>query len=83
MRREAAPADRRDARSQPTVQQPSDDGSPLAPTHEPFAVLGIGAMGGGMATSAWRAGIPIIVWNRSQQCRVPGDGTERIAVGHH
>jgi 3-hydroxyisobutyrate dehydrogenase-like beta-hydroxyacid dehydrogenase len=40
-------------------------------------------MGGGMATSAWRAGIPIIVWNRSQQCRVPGDGTERIAVGHH
>jgi 3-hydroxyisobutyrate dehydrogenase len=32
---------------------------------EPVAVLGIGAMGHGMATSALRAGIPTIVWNRS------------------
>jgi len=36
----------------------------LAGTHEPVAVLGIGAMGHGMATSALRAGIPTIVWNR-------------------
>src|SRR4029077_12451588 len=28
-------------------------------------VLGIGAMGHGMATSALRAGIPTIVWNRT------------------
>jgi len=28
------------------------------------AVLGIGAMGHGMAMSALRAGIPTIVWNR-------------------
>ena len=32
---------------------------------EPVAVLGIGAMGHGMATSALRAGLPTIVWNRS------------------
>jgi len=31
---------------------------------EPVAVLGIGAMGHGMATSILRAGIPTIVWNR-------------------
>ena len=31
---------------------------------EPVAVLGIGAMGHGMATSLMRAGIPTIVWNR-------------------
>jgi 3-hydroxyisobutyrate dehydrogenase len=31
---------------------------------EPVAVLGIGAMGHGMATGALRAGIPTIVWNR-------------------
>jgi 3-hydroxyisobutyrate dehydrogenase len=30
----------------------------------PVAVLGIGAMGHGMAASALRAGIPTIVWNR-------------------
>jgi 3-hydroxyisobutyrate dehydrogenase len=34
-------------------------------THEPVAVLGIGAMGHGMATSALRAGIRTIVWNRN------------------
>ena len=32
---------------------------------EPLAVLGIGAMGHGMAASALRAGIPTIVWNRT------------------
>jgi len=31
---------------------------------EPVAVLGIGAMGHGMAASALRAGIPTVVWNR-------------------
>jgi 3-hydroxyisobutyrate dehydrogenase len=31
---------------------------------EPVAVLGIGAMGHGMAASLLRAGIPTIVWNR-------------------
>ncbi len=39
----------------------------MAETHEPVAVLGIGAMGRGMATSALRAGIPTIVWNRSPE----------------
>ena len=32
---------------------------------DPVALLGIGAMGHGMAASALRAGIPTIVWNRS------------------
>jgi 3-hydroxyisobutyrate dehydrogenase len=34
---------------------------------EPVAVLGIGAMGHGLATSALRAGIPTIVWNRTPE----------------
>jgi 3-hydroxyisobutyrate dehydrogenase len=34
-------------------------------THEPVAMLGIGAMGHGMATSALRSGIRTIVWNRN------------------
>jgi 3-hydroxyisobutyrate dehydrogenase len=34
---------------------------------ETVAVLGIGAMGHGMATSALRAGIPTIVWNRNPE----------------
>ena len=34
--------------------------------HEPVAVLGIGAMGHGMAASALRARIPTTVWNRNQ-----------------
>ena len=38
--------------------------SGMARTDEPVAVLGIGAMGHGMAASALRAGIPTIVWNR-------------------
>jgi 3-hydroxyisobutyrate dehydrogenase len=41
--------------------------STMARTHDPVAVLGIGAMGHGMATSALRAGIPTIVWNRTPQ----------------
>jgi len=36
----------------------------MAPQLETVAVLGIGSMGHGMATSALRAGIPTIVWNR-------------------
>jgi 3-hydroxyisobutyrate dehydrogenase len=36
----------------------------MARRQEPAAVLGIGAMGHGMAASALRAGIPTIVWNR-------------------
>jgi 3-hydroxyisobutyrate dehydrogenase len=39
----------------------------MAGTHEPVAVLGIGAMGHGMAVSALRAGIPTIVWNRRME----------------
>jgi len=36
----------------------------MAPAKEQVAFLGIGTMGHGMATSALRAGIPTIVWNR-------------------
>ena len=36
----------------------------MDPNQDRVAVLGIGAMGHGMATSALRAGIPTIVWNR-------------------
>ena len=39
----------------------------MALAQEPVAVLGIGAMGHGMATSALRAGIPTIVWNREPE----------------
>jgi 3-hydroxyisobutyrate dehydrogenase len=39
----------------------------MAGTPEPVAVLGIGAMGHGMAASALRAGIPTIVWNRRME----------------
>src|SRR5258706_2132856 len=44
---------------------PAEREGSMAPTHTPVAVLGIGAMGHGMATSALRAGIPTIVWNRT------------------
>ena len=37
----------------------------MAQTDKSVAVLGIGAMGHGMAASALRAGIPTIVWNRT------------------
>jgi|SRR5215218_1119678 len=36
----------------------------MAPQPETVAVLGLGSMGHGMASSALRAGIPTIVWNR-------------------
>jgi 3-hydroxyisobutyrate dehydrogenase len=39
----------------------------MAGTQGPVAVVGIGAMGHGMATSALRAGIPTIVWNRTPE----------------
>jgi 3-hydroxyisobutyrate dehydrogenase len=39
----------------------------MARMHDPIAVVGIGAMGHGMATSALRAGIPTIVWNRTRE----------------
>ncbi|TML07513.1 MAG: NAD(P)-dependent oxidoreductase [Actinobacteria bacterium] len=39
----------------------------MARTQSPVAVVGIGAMGHGMATSALRAGIPTIVWNRTPE----------------
>jgi 3-hydroxyisobutyrate dehydrogenase-like beta-hydroxyacid dehydrogenase len=39
----------------------------MAPTQEPIAVLGIGTMGHGMATSSLRAGIPTIVWSRKPE----------------
>jgi 3-hydroxyisobutyrate dehydrogenase len=42
-------------------------GRPMAQNHEPVAFLGIGTMGHGMATSALRAGIPTMVWNRNQE----------------
>jgi 3-hydroxyisobutyrate dehydrogenase len=38
----------------------------MAQKQDPVAVLGIGAMGHGMASSALRAGIPTTVWNRSK-----------------
>ena len=40
---------------------------PMVQTHDRVAVLGVGAMGHGMATSALRAGIPTIVWNREPE----------------
>ncbi len=39
----------------------------MAGRPEPVAVLGIGAMGHGMAASALRAGIPTIVWDRRME----------------
>ncbi len=39
----------------------------MARLQDRVAVLGIGAMGHGMASSALRAGIPTIVWNRSPE----------------
>jgi 3-hydroxyisobutyrate dehydrogenase len=39
----------------------------MARTQEQVAVLGIGAMGHGMATSALRAGIPTVVWSREPE----------------
>src|SRR5258708_14836896 len=47
----------------------------MAGTSEPVAVLGIGAMGHGMAASALRAGIPTIVWDRYPE------GAKDLAAG--
>jgi 3-hydroxyisobutyrate dehydrogenase len=64
----------------------------MAVTHEPVAVLGIGAMGHGMAASALRAGIPTIVWDRrieaardlaelgAQVAGSPADAARRAAI---
>ena len=48
----------------PPAPKVTRQGSAMAQTQAPVALLGIGAMGHGMATSALRAGIPTIVWNR-------------------
>jgi 3-hydroxyisobutyrate dehydrogenase len=64
----------------------------MEPTGEPVAVLGIGAMGHGMATSALRAGIRTIVWNRNpaatrdladlgaEVAQTPVDAARRAAI---
>jgi 3-hydroxyisobutyrate dehydrogenase len=64
----------------------------MAGTHEPVAVLGIGAMGHGMAASALRTGIPTIVWDRraeaagdlaelgAQVARTAADAARRAAI---
>jgi 3-hydroxyisobutyrate dehydrogenase len=61
-------------------------------TQEPVAVIGIGAMGHGMATSALRAGIPTVVWNRdpgptrdlaelgAQVAETVGDAARRASI---
>ena len=50
----------------------------MAVTGEPVAVLGVGTMGHGMADSALRAGIPVIVWDRHAEATAPlaGRGAE-------
>jgi 3-hydroxyisobutyrate dehydrogenase len=54
----------------------------MAGTQEPVAVVGVGAMGHGMATSALRAGIPTIVWNRAPEATrdLAGLGAEVAAT---
>jgi 3-hydroxyisobutyrate dehydrogenase len=64
----------------------------MARTQDRIAVLGIGAMGHGMATSALRAGIPTIVWNRTPRAtqdlaelgaevaETPADAARRAAI---
>jgi 3-hydroxyisobutyrate dehydrogenase len=39
----------------------------MARTQDAIAVLGIGSMGHGMATSALRAGLPTVVWDRAPE----------------
>ncbi len=48
----------------------------MAQVQQPVAFLGIGAMGHAMATSALRAGIPTIVWNRE-----PGPARDLAGLG--
>lgn len=40
---------------------------PVTQSQEPVAVLGIGTMGHGMASSALRAGLPTVVWDRNPE----------------
>jgi 3-hydroxyisobutyrate dehydrogenase len=48
----------------------------MTPTPERIAFVGVGAMGHGMADSALRAGLPIVVWNRE-----PGTTDDLAARG--
>lgn len=50
----------------------------MVSTSEPVAVLGMGTMGRGMASSALRAGIPTVIWNRT-----PGPTRELAERGAH
>lgn len=64
----------------------------MPPAKEPVAFLGIGTMGHAMATSALRAGIPTIVWNRdpgatrdlaehgAEVAETPADAARRAAI---
>ena len=64
----------------------------MAGSPEPVAILGIGAMGHGLATSTLRSGIPTIVWNRTTEATrdlvelgaeaadSPADAAERASV---
>ena len=64
----------------------------MAQSPEPVAILGIGAMGHGMAKSALRSGIPTIVWNRTPEATrdlvelgaetadTPADAARRAAI---
>src|SRR5271154_3034134 len=64
----------------------------MPPAKEPVAFLGIGTMGHAMATSALRAGIPTVVWNRdpgairdlvdlgAQAADTPAEGARRAEI---
>ena len=64
----------------------------MASKLEPVGMLGLGAMGHGMATSSLRAGIPLIVWNREPEttrdlaelgadvAESPADAARRAAI---
>lgn len=39
----------------------------MAQSPERVAIIGIGAMGHGMAVSALRSGLPTIIWNRTSE----------------
>ena len=68
------------------------EGITMVPAKEPVAFLGIGTMGHAMATSALRAGIPTIVWNRdpratqdlvdlgAQAADTPAEAARRAAI---
>ena len=64
----------------------------MTPAKEPVAFLGIGTMGHAMASSALRAGIPTVVWNRdpgrtedladlgAEVAETPGDAARRATI---